>query len=139
MKYITIKHRALRHVLTAPFIFGAVIPIIIMDIYIEVYHRICFPFYRIPYVKRKHYIKVDRHKLSYLRVGQKINCVYCGYANGVINYWRAIVGETEKYFCSIKHQQDDKFIPPEHHQDFLEYTDKESFEREFASKRTPFL
>ena len=129
----------LRHILTAPFIFGAVIPIAIADLYIEIYHRICFPFYRIPYVKRKKYIRVDRHKLSYLKVGQKINCVYCGDANGVINYWRAIVGETEKYFCSIKHKEDNEFIPPEHHKDFLEYSDKETFVEQYGSKRTKFL
>ena len=139
MKYITIKHRMFRHILTAPFIFGAVIPIAIADLYIEIYHRICFPFYRMPYVKRKNYIKIDRHKLSYLKVGQKINCVYCGYANGVINYWRAIVGETEKYFCAIQHKKNPDFISPEHHKEFLDYSDKETFVKEYASKRTPFL
>ncbi|MCB2194404.1 MAG: hypothetical protein KQH79_01005 [Bacteroidetes bacterium] len=139
MKYITIKNRMLRHILTAPFIFGAVIPMAILDLFIEIYHRFCFPFYRIPYVKRKKYIKIDRHKLSYLKVGQKINCVYCGYANGVIHYWSAIVAETERYFCSIQHEKDSDFIPPEHHKDFLEYTDKERFEKEYASKRTRFI
>ncbi len=139
MKYITIKHRMFRHILTAPFIFGAVIPIAIADLYFEIYHRICFPFYRIPYVKRKDYIKIDRHKLSYLKPGQKINCVYCGYANGVINYWRAIVGETENYFCAIKHQEDENFHPPEHHHHFIEYSDKETFNQKYGSKRTPFL
>ena len=128
-----------RHILTAPFIFGAVIPIIIMDIYIEIYHRICFPFYRIPYVKRKNYIKIDRQKLPYLKIGQKINCVYCGYANGAIHYWSKIVAETENYFCSIKHQKNKNFIPPEHHKEFLDYSDKENFEEQYASKRTPFL
>ena len=139
MKYITIKHRMFRHILTAPFIFGAVIPIVIADLYIEIYHRICFPFYRIPYVKRNNYIRVDRHKLSYLKIGQKINCMYCGYANGVINYWRAIVGETEKYFCAIKHHEDGTFIPQEHQKEFLEYSDKDSFMEQYGSKRTPFL
>ena len=129
----------LRHALTAPFIFGAVIPIALLDLFIEIYHRICFPFYRIPYVKRKNYMKIDRHKLTYLRLGQKINCIYCGYANGVIHYWAKIVGETERYFCSIKHKEDDLFIVPDHHTDFIDYNDHERFEEEFASKRTPFL
>ena len=72
MKYITIKHRVFKHILTAPFIFGSVIPMAILDLFIEIYHRICFPFYNIPYVKRKNYVKVDRHKLSYLNLGQKL-------------------------------------------------------------------
>lgn len=136
MKYITIKHRLLRHVLTAPFIFGAVIPIAIVDLYIELYHRICFPFYRIPYVKRRKYIRIDRHKLSYLRLGSKINCLYCGYANGVIHYWMKIVGETEKYFCSVKHKEDETFIPPPHHKDFISYNDEEAFQDQYESKRS---
>lgn len=139
MKYITIKHRAFRHFITVPFIFGAIIPIAILDLFIEIYHRICFPFYRIPYVKRKHYVKIDRHKLSYLKTGQKINCMYCGYVNGVIHYWSIIVAETEKYFCSIQHEKDTDFFPPKHHIEFLEYSDMKAFEEQYASKRTPFI
>ncbi len=127
-----------RHLLTTPFIFGAVIPIAIADLYIEIYHRICFPFYRIPYVKRKNYIRIDRHKLSYLNISEKLKCVYCGYANGAINYWKTIVGETEKYFCSIKHKEDKNFISPEHHKNFLEYSDKLTFVEQYGSKRTKF-
>jgi len=139
MKYITIKHRFFRHIVTAPFIFGAIVPIAILDLYIEIYHRICFPFYRIPYVKRKDYVKVDRHKLSYLKPGQKINCIYCGYATGVIHYWAKIVGETEKYFCAIKHNEEASFIPPEHHKDFIDYSDQETYEKKYGSHRTPYL
>jgi hypothetical protein len=139
MKYITIKHRMLRHILATPFIFGAVIPMALLDLFIEIYHRICFPFYRIPYVKRKKYIKIDRHKLSYLKPGEKINCIYCGYATGVIHYWSIIVAETEKYFCSVKHEKNPEFIPPEHHKEFLEYSDKETFDQEYGSKRKPYL
>jgi hypothetical protein len=129
----------IRHALTAPFIFGAVIPIAILDLFIEIYHRFCFPFYQIQYVKRKNYVKVDRHKLSYLNVGQKINCIYCGYANGIVHYWTAILAETEKYFCGIQHEKDENFVPPKHHKEFIDYPDKETFEKEYASKRTPFL
>jgi len=119
----------LRHALTAPFIFGAVVPIAILDLFIEIYHRFCFPFYRIPYVKRKNYVKVDRHKLSYLRLGQKINCIYCGYANGVMQYWVKILGETEKYFCSIQHEKDPDFIQPEHHKEFFRLYRQRNFRK----------
>jgi hypothetical protein len=129
----------LQHILATPFIFGAVIPMALLDLFIEIYHRICFPFYRIPYVKRKKYIKIDRHKLSYLKPGEKINCIYCGYATGVIHYWSIIVAETEKYFCSVKHEKNPEFIPPEHHKEFLEYSDKETFDQEYGSKRKPYL
>ena len=139
MKYLTIKHRFFRHVLTIPFLFLAVVPIAVLDLYIEIFHRFSFPFYHIPYVKRRKYIKIDRHKLSYLNVVQKANCVYCGYVNGVIHYWSKIIGEMEKYFCSIKHQENESFISPEHHENFIEYSDKKAFNQKYLSKKTPFL
>ena len=139
MKYITIKHRIFRHFLPAPFLFLAIIPIAVLDLYIEIFHRFSFPFYRIPYVKRKNYIKIDRHKLTYLNIGQKANCIYCGYANGVVQYWAAIIGETEKYFCSIKHQADEAFVAPKHHKDFIEYSDEKAFDQQYRSKKVPFL
>ncbi len=103
------------------------IPIAFFDICLEIYHRICFFCYEIPYVERNRYIKIDRHKLSYLRYSEKLNCVYCGYANGLINYARAIAGETEKYWCGIKHQADSHFVEPEHHKDFMEYGDEAAY------------
>ena len=139
MKYITIKHRVFRHALTAPFILGAIIPIAFLDLFLEIYHRFCFPFYRIPYVKRKNYVKVDRHKLSYLGLVQKIFCIYCGYANGAMQYWVKILGETEKYFCAIQHEKNPEFNSPEHHKDFLDYSDKETFDKEYGSRRTRLL
>ncbi|NOQ26899.1 MAG: hypothetical protein GQ564_16180 [Bacteroidales bacterium] len=139
MKYMATKHRIFRHILPAPFLFLAVIPIAILDLYIEIYHRFCFPFYRIPYVKRKNYIKIDRHKLTYLNIEQKANCIYCGYVNGVVKYWSKIIGETENYFCSIKHQESDNFMEPEHHKGFLEYSDEKEFDQKYNSKKEPFL
>ena len=69
--------------LSTPFIFGVAIPIIILDIIIEIYHRVSFYLYGIEYVKRKEYIKViDRAKLRYLSPLQKVFCMYCGYVNG---------------------------------------------------------
>jgi hypothetical protein len=31
---------------------------------------------------------IDRHRLGYLNVIEKANCVYCSYANGVVAYVR---------------------------------------------------
>jgi hypothetical protein len=112
-----------------PVIYSLIIPIIIIDIWVEIYHRICFPAYGIPYVKRSKFIKIDRHKLSYLDFFEKLNCVYCGYANGTLHYASVIAGETEKYWCGIKHQSDPNFIPPPHHKEFLEYGDEEAYQK----------
>lgn len=54
--------------------------------------------------------------------------MYCGYANGLLHYNSEIAARTEKYWCGIKHKN---FQEPEHHQDFLEYNDKKSFEKKY--------
>jgi hypothetical protein len=46
---------------------------------------------------------LDRQHLSYLKIVEKINCVYCGYANGLIAFAREITARTEHYWCPIKH------------------------------------
>ena len=53
--------------------------------------------------KRDDYIAIDRHRLGYLNAIEKLNCVYCGYSNGVIAYVREIAARTEQYWCPIKH------------------------------------
>jgi len=105
------------------------IPLVILDISIEVYHHICFSLYGINPVARRKYIKVDRFKLQYLNIIQKVNCLFCGYANGLLGYAVAIAGETEKYWCGIKHDSDEDFIEPDHHKDFLEYNNEKSFKK----------
>ncbi len=137
MKYMTQPGRFFRHLPTYPFIFLAIIPIIILDIWIELYHRISFPFYRMPYARRKNYIKIDRHKLKYLNPMQKLNCVYCGYANGVVKFWTKIFADTEYYWCGIQHNHDRPFEEPEHHAGFVAYNDIDAFNREYEDKRTP--
>ena len=108
-----------------------------MDLYVEIYHRFSFPFYGIKYVKRGTYIRIDRHKLSYLNLLQKLYCIYCGYANGVLQYWVKIFGETENYWCAIKHYENENFVPPLHHQDFIDYNNEEEYNKVYHSKKTP--
>lgn len=136
MKYLATPHRFLRHLPTLPFIYFAVFPMILMDFWVEMYHRVCFYFYRIPYVNRAKYIKIDRQKLSYLGVLQKINCVYCGYANGLVKYWTQIFAETESYWCGIQHEKDGNYIAPDHHVDFVPYNDPLAYREKYSDKRT---
>ena len=126
-KTSTIKYKRLRHFLAMPFILFGAVPLVFFDFFLEVYHRFAFPLYGIKVIKRKNYILFDRHKLSYLGVIDKIWCTYCGYANGLFAYAVKIAGETEKYWCAIKHKPSSGFVPPEHQKDFLEYGDKEAF------------
>ena len=132
MEYRRHPERFLRHLLSVPFIYILVLPLIVLDIFIELYKQICFRLYGIELIKRRDYIRIDRHKLSYLNLIEKINCAYCGYANGLLNYAVAIAGATEKYWCGIKHRKYRGFVEPAHHENFLKYGDKKSFKRKFG-------
>jgi hypothetical protein len=80
-----------------------ILPIALLDAWVSLYQWVCFPLFGIAKVRRGEYIVVDRHKLAYLNGIEKMNCVYCGYANGVFAYVREITGRTETYWCPIKH------------------------------------
>jgi len=117
----------LKYLLSIPFIWAVLFPAMILDLFVEVYHRICFPLYGIPTAKRSNYIKIDRNKLSYLNIVDKVNCTYCGYGNGLAAYFVRIAGDTEKYLCGIKHKKYKNFEEPKHHKSFLEYGDEKNF------------
>lgn len=90
-------------ILSAPVIYGMIVPLVLLDLTITCYQHICFRIYRIPRICRGDYIVIDRHHLAYLNMIQKFNCVYCEYANGLIAYAREIVARTEQFWCPIKH------------------------------------
>ena len=123
----------LLNILSTPFICFLIIPLIFFDISLEIYHRICFPLFKIPYVKRSHYIRIkDREKLPYLTWYEKINCAYCGYTNGWLHYATVIAGKTENYFCAISHLENRGYVPSEHEKSFVKYGDEAAFRRRYA-------
>ena len=89
--------------LTSPVIYGMIIPIALTDLFATLYQFVCFPVYGIGKVRRSDYVIIDRHQLGYLNALEKVNCLYCGYSNGVIAYTRELASRTEQYFCPIKH------------------------------------
>ena len=121
------KQRRFRHWISFPFIWMMIIPSIVFDVCLEIYHRICFRLYGISLVRRSDYIMVDRHRLSYLKWYDKINCAYCGYVNGLMAYGVRIAGDTEKYWCGIKHRPTKGFQEPTHHKNFIKYGDSKSY------------
>lgn len=127
MKYKKHQDKEWLHLISVPVVYSMIIPLFFSDISSEIYHNICFRLYGLPLIKRSKYIKIDRHKLKYLSWYDKINCAYCGYANGLINYIQAIFAETEKYWCGIKHKKDSKFIEPNHHREFIDYEDEKIY------------
>ena len=124
MQHLKQQHRRVRHMVSAPFIYGVFLPVVVLDFSFEIYHRICFPLYGLPYVRRGRYVKIDRQKLSYLSWLQKVNCMFCGYVNGLIQYWFVMAGETEAYWCGIRHEKKEGFVEPAHHADFADYGDE---------------
>lgn len=123
MEFKKHRERFWRHIASMPFIYSMILPAIMMDMCLEIYHRICFPLYGLEFVRRSMYIKIDRHKLSKLNALEKLNCVYCGYVNGLLAYAVEVAARTERYWCGVKHKKEDAklFKSPKHHEDFLEY------------------
>jgi len=121
-------------VLTAPVIYALIIPFVILDLFVTIYQAICFPVYGIPKVKRRDHIRIDRHHLAYLNGLQKLNCVYCGYCNGVVSHVREIAGRTEAYWCPIKHAARVNG-PHEGYSGFMEFGDGEGFEEGLRESR----
>ena len=111
-----------------------IVPVVVCDMCLEVYHRVCFPIYGIPYVKRSEYISiVDRARLPYLSWTEKLGCAYCGYVNGWLHYASTIAGRTEDYFCAIAHLEKRGYIPSEHEQSFVKYGDEAALRRRYAT------
>lgn len=126
--------RFLRHAVSTPFILGMIVPIVFADVCVEIYHRICFPLYGMKYVKRSHYIRVmDREKLPYLSLMERLWCGYCGYVNGWFHYASVIAGKTESYFCPIEHLEVRGYVPAPHEKDFVEYGDEAALRRRYAA------
>ena len=64
----------------------------------------------------------------------KLGCVYCGYANGLLPYASQIAAKTESYWCGIKHEKYANFEEPKHHNKFINYGDKKTY-KELSSKK----
>ena len=92
-----------QNLLTAPVIYGMVIPMLMLDLFVTFYQWTCFPVYGIARVSRADYIIFDRNKLGYLNWFERLHCEYCAYGNGLLAYACEIVSRTEQYFCPIKH------------------------------------
>ena len=121
-------------ILTAPVIYSLIVPVVLLDLFVMTYQAICFPVYKIPKVRRRDYLVFDRHHLAYLNAIEKLNCVYCGYANGVLAYVREIAGRTEQYWCPIRHAQPVR-EPHAHYLEFVDYGDADGYHRRLPMLR----
>jgi hypothetical protein len=92
-------------IVSSPLIYGCAIPFLLVDAAVALYQFVCFPIYGIPKVRRKDYLIFDRGRLAYLNTIEKVGCVYCSYANGLLAMITEIAARTEQHFCPIKHAQ----------------------------------
>jgi len=128
---------ALPSVLTVPIIWACLVPALLLDGVVSVYHSVCFRVYGIPLVRRSDYIVIDRQSLQYLNAIEKLNCVYCGYFNGLIAWVQEIAARTEQYWCPIKHARRMSSIHSRYHK-FIEYGDSDQYQRTFDELRKDF-
>src|SRR5690606_26877042 len=119
---------------SAPFIYALIVPLVFLDLLLTLYQAVCFRLYRIPRVPRERYIVIDRHQLGYLNILERLNCAYCGYANGLLAYAREIAARTEQYWCPIKHA---RRVLGSHarYARFLDYGDATDYETRLARLR----
>jgi hypothetical protein len=129
-----LRESSIPNALTAPLIFSMIVPLALLDLWITIYENICFPIYGIARVRRSTYIVIDRQHLAYLNGIEKLNCVYCGYANGLLAYVREVAGRTEEYWCPIRHAKRVR-APHPHYHEFVDYGDAEGYRRQLPVLR----
>ena len=113
-------------VITSPMIYSLLVPLALLDLFLTLYQAVCFPIYGIDKVDRRDYLVIDRHHLVYLNLIEKINCIYCGYGNGLLSYGLEIASRTEAFWCPIKHARRPK-DPHARYQQFTEYGDAAAY------------
>jgi hypothetical protein len=92
-----------RNILAAPVLYALIIPMALLDLTVTLYQALCFPLFGIQKSRRRDFISISRHRLSYLNIIEKIHCVYCEYINGLLAFVTDIASKTEQYFCPIKY------------------------------------
>jgi hypothetical protein len=90
-------------ILSSPLIYACVLPFLLLDASVAIFQLVCFPIYGIPRVRRKDYLVFDRGRLAYLNTIEKVGCIYCSYANGLLALITEIAARAEQHFCPIKH------------------------------------
>lgn len=132
-----LRRASVINIISAPAIWLCIVPALLMDLSVSLYQAICFRLYRIPRVRRSRYIVIDRHSLAYLNLIEKINCLYCGYFNGLIAYVQEIAARTEQYWCPIKHARRVASMHSRYHK-FLEYGDCTDYQERLQQLRRDF-
>lgn len=123
-----------QNLLTGPFIYAMIVPMVLLDLTVTLYQAASFPNYRIAKVQRGDYVAFDRSSLGYLNWFERLHCEYCAYANGLLAYASEITARTEQYFCPIKHAR--KVLGTHaRYQRFLDYGAAEQYHQKLEQFR----
>ena len=106
-------------ILSSPLIYVCVLPFLLLDASVAIFQLVCFPIYGIPKVRRKDHLVFDRGRLAYLNTIEKVGCIYCSYANGLLALITEIAARSQQYFRPIKqahrllqtHSRYGRFLP----------------------------
>ncbi len=119
------KQRGLFRIwLVAPVVYVMIFPIVLFDLATSMYQAICFRAYGIPRVKRRTYVRLFSRGRRMVTLLDRFNCAYCTYANGVAAYARAVLIETEQYWCPIKYKPRKDFHIPHPHDEYADPDDE---------------
>lgn len=130
-----IRQSPWRIIAVSPVIYSLIAPLALLDGFLVVYQAVCFRAYGLKRVARSDYIVIDRQHLAYLNPLEKLNCLYCGYGNGVLAFAREIAARTEEYWCPIKHSRP-VANPHSRYATFVDYGDAEGYrQRQDALRR----
>ena len=123
--------------MTTPLLYICAVPLVLLDVFASLYHSVCFPLNGIPRVKRSDYLVFDRGRLPYLNAFEKVGCVYCSYANGVLAYVAEVAARTEQHWCPIRHRST---LPRPHsrYERFLPYGDAGAYHTQNESVRRAY-
>jgi len=123
-------------ILVAPVIYALIVPLLLLDIAVTLFQALIFPIYAIPKVSRGDFIAIDRHHLAYLNPIERLNCAYCGYANGLLAFAREVAGRSEEHWCPIKHARRVRGLHRRYYA-FAEYGDAEGYRQKNGKKPFP--
>lgn len=122
-------------VLAAPVVYSMIVPFALLDLWVTAYQAVCFRAWGVRRVRRNEFMILDRHRLEYLNGLEKLNCAFCGYANGVIGYVREVTSRTEQYWCPIRHSRR-PYQPHRRYESFAPYGDPVAYRRRLPSLRS---
>lgn len=133
-----VLHSRFLVLVTAPVIYVGLFPFFLLDLFLALYQGVCFPIYGIPKVRRADFLVLDRGRLKYLNLLERLNCLYCSYANGLCAYVTEVAARTEQHWCPIKHAMRLR-APHSRYSHFFDYGDARQYSRQIETVRNDFV